>query len=271
LFNNVKLLLNSKLGKPYDPKAGTGVVGKNYCYQVNAGATGFFDDKEFSTFMGAGALGIEADDFNGDNFDHKNENFLHGAGMRITQSGARPIGSNPLPKNTPSWGKEFKVANLKYANRALSVGAQGASLPFRTNYLDVDPTYKDAYGMPLVRMTFDWTEQDKALMKFQGAKAGEIMKGMGATTVTVNDTLTNYNVVPYGSTHNTGGTIMGADPATSVVNNYLQMWDAENVFIVGASNFAHNSGYNPTATVGALSYRAAEGIAKYLKQPVKLV
>jgi gluconate 2-dehydrogenase alpha chain len=44
------------------------------------------------------------------------------------------------------------------------------------------------------------------------------------------------------------------------------MWDAENVFVVGASAFAHNSGYNPTGTVGALAYRAVEGIAKYLKQ-----
>ncbi|MNY73251.1 Gluconate 2-dehydrogenase flavoprotein precursor [compost metagenome] len=58
---------------------------------------------------------------------------------------------------------------------------------------------------------------------------------------------------------------MGGDPSTSAVNNYLQMWDAENVFVVGASAFAHNSGYNPTGTVGALAYRASEGIAKYLK------
>jgi gluconate 2-dehydrogenase alpha chain len=56
---------------------------------------------------------------------------------------------------------------------------------------------------------------------------------------------------------------MGADPTTSAVNNYSQMWDAENVFVVGATAFAHNSGYNPTGTVGALSYRAAEGILSY--------
>jgi gluconate 2-dehydrogenase alpha chain len=43
------------------------------------------------------------------------------------------------------------------------------------------------------------------------------------------------------------------------------MWDAENVFVVGASSFPHNSGYNPTATVGALAYRTAEGVAKYMK------
>ncbi|HET7380881.1 MAG TPA: GMC oxidoreductase [Gaiellales bacterium] len=75
----------------------------------------------------------------------------------------------------------------------------------------------------------------------------------------------------YQSTHNTGGTIMGADPSTSVVNNYLQMWDAKNVFVVGASNFPQNAGFNPTGTVGGLAYRAAEGILKYHKSGGSLV
>ena len=56
---------------------------------------------------------------------------------------------------------------------------------------------------------------------------------------------------------------MGADPNTSVVNSYLQMWDAQNVFVVGASNFPQNAGFNPTGTVGGLAYRAADGILKY--------
>src|ERR671936_870133 len=75
----------------------------------------------------------------------------------------------------------------------------------------------------------------------------------------------HYDSTVYQSTHNTGGTIIGADPGTSVVNNYLQMWDAPNVFVVGASNFPQNAGFNPTGTVGALAYRAAEGILKFRK------
>ena len=78
-------------------------------------------------------------------------------------------------------------------------------------------------------------------------------------------------MVAYQSTHNTGGVIMGADPASSAVNSYLQMWDAPNVFVVGACNFPQNAGFNPTGTVGALSYRAAEGILKYHKTGAALV
>jgi gluconate 2-dehydrogenase alpha chain len=76
----------------------------------------------------------------------------------------------------------------------------------------------------------------------------------------------HYDTVAYQSTHNTGGVIMGADPSTSVVNSYLQMWNAPNVFVVGACNFPQNAGFNPTGTVGALAYRAAEGILAFHKK-----
>ena len=69
----------------------------------------------------------------------------------------------------------------------------------------------------------------------------------------------------------TGGTITGKSPEDSVVNSYLQHWDAENLFVVGAGNFPHNGGCNPTGTVGALGYRCAEGILKYSKKGGSLV
>ena len=64
------------------------------------------------------------------------------------------------------------------------------------------------------------------------------------------------------TTHNTGGTIMGADPKTSAVNRYLQSWDADNLFVMGASVFPQNGGYNPTGTVGALAYWSARAIVQ---------
>jgi gluconate 2-dehydrogenase alpha chain len=61
---------------------------------------------------------------------------------------------------------------------------------------------------------------------------------------------------------------MGSDPHHSVVNNWLQMWDFENVFVVGASAFPQNACFNPTGTVGALAYRAADGLVnRYFKKP----
>ena len=73
--------------------------------------------------------------------------------------------------------------------------------------------------------------------------------------------------MPYQSTHNTGGVVMGTDPSTSAVNKYLQSWDVPNVFVVGASAFPQNGGYNPTGTVGALTFHALEAIkTRYLKE-----
>ena len=270
VFNNAKLLMVSKIGEQYDPETGRGTLGRNYCYQILPGATGFFKE-QMNTFMGAGSLGITIDDLNGDNFDHSDLDFIHGGSLSLTQTGARPIETNPIPKDTPTWGAEFKKASVHNFTRALSITAQGASMPHKENFLSLDSRYKDAYGLPLLQMTYNFTEQDRNLHKFISQKAGEIMKEMGAKTVESRTPITDYDIVNYQTTHNTGGTVMGASPENSVVNTYLQHWDAENLFVVGAGNFAHNGGYNPTATVGALAYRASEGIVKYRKSGGSLV
>jgi gluconate 2-dehydrogenase alpha chain len=80
-----------------------------------------------------------------------------------------------------------------------------------------------------------------------------------------------WTVVPYQSTHNTGGTIMGTNPRDSVVNKYLQSWDYYNLFTVGANVFPHNASYNPTGPVGALAYWTADAIRRYVKNPGPLV
>lgn len=265
VMNNSKLLLHSEIGKPYDPETKEGIIGKNYCYHIMSGATGFFEEEKFNMYMGAGALGASVDDFNADNFDHTDENFIHGSNIAIWQTGRRPIEGNAVPKGTPKWGKEFKEASLKYFNRSVSFTSQGASMPHRNNYLSLDSNYKDEYGLPLLRLTYDFTEHDRNLHDFITKKGAAILEEMGADIVEEHEMSDHYDIVPYQSTHNTGGVIMGEDPEISAVNNYLQMWDMENLFVVGASAFPHNSGYNPTGTVGALAYRAAEGIQKYLK------
>ncbi|SDJ68841.1 gluconate 2-dehydrogenase alpha chain [Jeotgalicoccus aerolatus] len=269
IFNNYKLLAVSDIGEQYDPETEEGTLGRNYCYQIFGGATGFFDE-QFNTFMGAGSLGMALDDYNGDNFDHEDLDFLHGGNISITQTGARPILNNPVPSDTPSWGEEFKEESIKNYTRVLSVSGQGATSPHKENYLSMDTEYTDAYGVPLVCLTYNFTDQDRARQKYLAERSGEILEEMGASQVDLAAELTDYNIAPYQSTHNTGGTTMGASPETSVVNNYLQHWDRDDLFVVGAGNFQHNSGYNPTATVGALAYRCADGIIKYAEDNRRL-
>jgi gluconate 2-dehydrogenase alpha chain len=82
----------------------------------------------------------------------------------------------------------------------------------------------------------------------------------------------NFNIVPYQTTHTCGGAIMGTDPGTSALNRYLQSWDVPNLFVMGASAFPQNAGYNPTGTVAALTYWSLDAIHnQYLKNPGPLV
>jgi gluconate 2-dehydrogenase alpha chain len=95
---------------------------------------------------------------------------------------------------------------------------------------------------------------------------------MGATVVVDQPRTGPFTTTTYQSTHNTGGAIIGSDPATSVVNRYCQTWDVPNVFVVGACNYPQNSSYNPTGTLGALIYWTADALkSRYLKRPGPLV
>jgi len=271
VLNNVRLLLLSGIGKPYDPVTGQGVVGRNYAYQAFTSVVLFFEDKVFNPFMGAGALGVSIDDFNGDNFDHGGLGFIGGGNIACSTTGARPIQSLRVPPGTPRWGAEGKKAVARYYQRNFSISFQGGVLPYRTNYLDLDPTYKDAFGLPLLRMTFDWGPNEHRASQFAAQVLERIARAIGPKTYVINRLSEHYSIVPYQSTHNTGGAVMGSDPSTSVVNKYLQSWDVPNVFVVGASAFPQNAGYNPTGTVGALAFWAADAVKRYLQRPGPLV
>ena len=162
VFNNVLLMHMAGIGEPYDPATGKGTIGKNYCYQVSGnGVTVFFEDKEINPFMAAGAShGMNVDDANGDNFDHAGLGFFGGAWISAGGSNGRPILTRPVPPGTPRWGKDWKKATAKWYNHAVNIGASGCNYAHRENYLDLDPTYKDALGRPLIRMTFNFHDND---------------------------------------------------------------------------------------------------------------
>lgn len=266
-ITNNRLLMLSKIGKPYDPKTRKGVIGRNFNGQFNItflGARGYFDERKFNLYMGAGALGGALSDFSGDNFDHTNLDFINGGGIELRQYGDAAIATNHVPKGTPQWGKEFKDKSIFYANRSLVVWYTPAVMPWWHNYLDLDPTYTDGFNDPLLRVTNKYTDQDRNIAKFGIEKCTEIMEKMGADIVDSDEVPEEFDHIYQGG-HYAGGVVMGADPETSAVNNYLQMWDVDNLFVVGASALPHFGGHHPTATVGAFAYRAAEGIEKYLK------
>ncbi len=271
-FANAQLLLLSGIGKPYDPKSGQGVVGRNYAYQITSSVNVFFDDKLINPFIGAGALGMTIDEFNGDNFDHKNLGFISGGFIQVLNTGGRPIEMLYVPQGTPKWGAEWKKAAAHSYLRTTTIATHGAVMSHRGNYLDLDPTYRDVYGRPLVRVTFDYSDNERKMSDYLTDRAADIAKAMKPRDILVNKRTGPYDIVPYQTTHNTGGTVSGTDPNTSVTNPWQQSWDVPNLFLFGAGGFPQNAGYNPTMTVGAMAYFALDKIkSTYLKNPGPLV
>ncbi|SDG38864.1 GMC family oxidoreductase [Sulfitobacter delicatus] len=274
---NVHLMLVSGLGKPYDPKTRTGVVGRNYAYQTVAGVDAFFDDSvKTDPYMGAGALGVVIDDYNGDNFDHSDLGFVGGGYIACKQYHGRPIGYQPVPEGTPKWGAEWKQAVRENYNHHADLVVHGSSVSTPENYLDLDPTWTDAYGRPLLRMTFDFPENDRKMSDYVMQRAMEVAREMDNVTSVSGTNLAavdkHYDIVPYQTTHNVGGAVIGTDPETSVVNRYGQMWDHHNVFVFGACLFPQNLGYNPTGPLMGLAYWTLEHMKRdYLPNPGPLM
>lgn len=263
-FNNIKLLLHSEIGTPYNPETKKGIIGNNFVdHNTSAtSVTGFFEDK-FNLYVATGALGMVYGDFNADNFDHTDLDFIHGGQVEYRVSGNNPIANNTVPEGTKQWGKDFKNQSLHYANRTLILAAQQSSMPHDDHYVDLDPTYKDKYGDPLLRITYDYTENDRKVGQFLLEKMEETIEEMGAIETIVNPQPEHFTP-GFLYEHNSGGVIMGDSPDNSAVNNYMQMWEMENLFVCGASAFPHFGATNPTLTLGALTYRASEGIIDYL-------
>jgi len=268
-LNNTRLLLLSKIGQAYDPTRGSGQVGRNLTHQVMIAVRLLFD-KPLNRFMGAGASGVMMGDLDADNFDHAPLDFIGGGRVIVSSSGARPIANfGAVPSAvTSTWGSEWKKAAIASFDRLAGISAIGEHSAYRSNYLDLDPRYHDQFGDPLLRMTIDYTGNERTLASYVAAKLAEIGRKMGASEVLLPDPLGRYDVVRYKGTHIQGGTIMGANPETSVLNPWLQHWQVSNLFVLGASAMPQNPSGNPTLTLLALTMRTADAlVGRYLKHP----
>jgi len=273
ILNNTRLLLLSGIGEPYNVDSGKGTLGRNLTHQVFFPAATAFFEKPLNRFMGAGAAGIRISEFDGDVFDHSQLPFLRGGTLEVLNLGYRPIANFGVVPQTVkvNWGSEWKKAALRYFDGTGSIGFSGEHLAYKGNYMDLDPTYKDHFGDPLLRLTLDWRDNERRMAEFITTKAVEIARAMGAKEVTPFSGLRRYDTTRYQSTHVQGGTIMGSSPDHSVINPHLQHWQVSNLFVLGGSAFPQNASANPTPTILALTFRAADAIVnRYIKTPAAL-
>lgn len=266
-LTNVKLLLVST-GTAHPDGVGNdrGMVGRNFTYQlVKSPVQAVFEGRRFNRFMGNSCVSAALHDFNADNFDHDGLGFLGGASITCGGGERQPVasvGGMPISDDAPNWGAAWKEDLRRNWDAVLGINIQGESLPYPDQYMDLDPTYSDVHGLPLLRLTFDWHRNDYRLYRYLTQRCIEVMRRMGPTEMAATEDLEPYEVATYQSTHITGGAIMGDDPGNSVTTKYGQVWDTPNVFVTGATLYPQNPGMNPTGTLTALAYMTAERLAR---------
>jgi gluconate 2-dehydrogenase alpha chain len=255
LYDNVRLLLLSRSSKRAHVRGlgnSHGMVGRYIMAHEDVRVCGIFDDHIINGFIGPGSGGYRIDDFNGNNFNHANLGFIRGATIGTSGGGAPVERFNVVPPGWPKWGEAYKNYFAHYYTRMFDLNMQPETLPHVDNYVDLHPTERDAWGIPLPRVTFSLHENERRLHRFLVAVGEKIMTATGASQV--------WSSFSRRGSRWAGGTRMGRDPCNSVVNDQCQVHGMDNLFVIGSSVFPTMAGYPPTATVAALAYRAADFI-----------
>jgi gluconate 2-dehydrogenase alpha chain len=253
-YENVRLLLLSK--SPAFPRGlanNSGQVGKHYIGHVTGGLNALFPGRKLNRFTGTVAQRTSVDKWNADHFDHTGLGFIGGGNIAMWME-AYPIAtSRAVPPGVPRWGAAYKAHLKANGNSIGAAHTQYDTLPYEEHYLDLDPDNRDPDGNPLLRITSGLQEQERLRANFVREKATELYKEAGASTVWGGPVS-----APQVSTHAVGGTRMGQDPATSVVNGYGFAHEVPNLMIVGGSVLVSHGGSNPTLTLQAVAWRNAE-------------
>ena len=166
-----------------------------------------------------------------------------------------------------SYGTRFKEDVRRYYGSFVYFDGRGEMIPNENSYCEIDPTVKDKWGIPVLRFHWQWSEHElRQAAHMQRTFAG-VLAAMGGRTrngVQEDGTLA---IAPGGSIiHEVGGAIMGADRTASVTNSWCQTWDVPNLFITDGAVFASNADKNPTLTIMALAWRAADHILERMRR-----
>jgi len=182
---------------------------------------------------------------------------FYGGGGIDARFGTTPIGFalGTMPSDAPRWGKAYKNW-LESFSHSMIVASHATSLPLETNSIALDPELKDAWGLPALCMTYKDHPDDLSTIRFLRDRALEIADAAKATKVWAAPVREQSFAV-----HLLGTCRMGNDAKTSVVNANHRTHDVPNLFLCDGSSFVTSGRGQPTMTIQALAFRAADRIA----------
>ena len=249
-----KLLLNSATNAfSHGLANSSGAVGRYLMFNKGGGAMARFE-QPLNEYKGANVTRILHDFYDSD----PKRGFYGGGGFDARSGGPLTWGQS-VPKGTPTWGPGFKEYLESYTYW-MNCSGHGTSLAQETNRIDIDPELKDAWGVPAMRVTYKDHPDDVKHANWQVERAGEIMDAAGAKQIVPGEV-----GEARGGVHLLGTCRMGNDPATSVIDKYHRTHDVRNLFLCDGSSMVTSGRGQPTQTIEALAFRAAEHIAKFAR------
>jgi choline dehydrogenase-like flavoprotein len=247
------LLMSDTPQHPNGLANSSGLVGKYLMFNGNWSAYGKFEHPlhEYKSVQVTRVL----HDF----YDADPARGFYGGGGIDARFSAGPIAFAlfGLPRDTPHWGPEFKRNVREYFTRTVEINGHTTSLPLESNSISLDPNVTDRWGRPALRVTYRDHPDDLATMRFLQDRSRDLLEAAGARriwTVPVSETSSGAHLL--------GTCRMGDDPRESVVDRYHRAHDVPNLFICDGSSFVTSGRGQPTTTIQALAFRAAEHIGR---------
>ncbi len=253
-----RLLLMSKSNRFPDGLANSsGVVGKHIMFN-GAGIAGGAFEHEVNGYRGMVDTRVIQDFYE---LDPKLG--IAGGGGFDFRFFFEPIGFalHGLPADGPTWGPEYKRLLRDSFTRTLYAFGHTTQLPVASNSISLDPTVTDAWGLPAIRMTFKEHPNDERLMAWFRDRSMDLLEAAGAVRRWPFPLDRHFPVV-----HLLGTCRMGNDRRTSVVDRWNRTHDVPNLFIVDGSSFVTSGRGQPTMTIQALAFRAAEHAARMARR-----
>lgn len=166
-----------------------------------------------------------------------------------------------------SYGRKFKEDARRYYGSFVYFSGRGEMIPNEHSFCGIDPHLKDKWGIPALRFHWKWSEHETRQAAHMQKTFAAIIEAMGGSVKGKAKTDGTTGIYPPGAIiHEVGGAIMGTNRRNSVTNQYGQTWDVKNLFLTDGAPFPSNADKNPTLTIMAFAWRAADYMVDQMRK-----
>jgi choline dehydrogenase-like flavoprotein len=164
------------------------------------------------------------------------------------------------------YGKALKSKLRDEYGAFVSFAGRGEMIPNQDTWCEIDPSKTDAYGIPVLRFHFKWSEHEVKQVAHMQQTFADIIQAMGGTVL--GQRRDASRAISTGGTiiHEAGTCKMGKDPKSSVLNSYCQAHDVKNLFVTDAAPMVSQPDKNVTLSIVAFSWRASEYLADEMRK-----